>query len=759
MKLPLHYSIFILFLFHFLVSQAQENEQPIDSSYTKYFQNTREIPHLHLNKTSFIQGEEIWFQAYVLEQNSKKLHPTTSNLYVSIFDDLGKLKDQQLIRIKEGKGSGSIYLDSTFNKKNYYLKASTKWMKNFNENNTFSQKVSIISSNSKKDTITTSASEKDFFEFQVFPESGYLVEEIENRVGILIKDKNNVGQKIIKGLLKEKSGKIVAEFLTNFMGLGSTRFYYDKNKKYTLEATLENGSTITKELPIAKQIGITLQVENPNTPYVKIRLLTNTPTLNLIENKEYTIWIHNTNTYYKNTITFKQNESAKILFIKSDKITKGINIVTVFDENDTPILERIFFNYNPDLFTKPRVSSVRVKGDSLTTTLTNNSDKKMHLSASFLPETTKAYSPSNNIYTNFLLNPYIKGDIQNPNYYFNNIDRKKLKNLDLLLLTQGWSKYSWSNVFNNLPRNNFDFENGMDVIIRLNTTLKPKQSVLIYSKDNNLIREIKPNENPYILQNTFIKKSTNLSFALKSNNDLLKITPILSYSNNSIIENIDLSSFYKPKNTELVISNFKRLSKDTELLDEVVVKGAKKEYANKVRGIFGMKRVDAKDLIVPSQYLPDYIKMERIKYSNVSRPLNTFFLNNNNISQDLWLTEGITMDQVREVAYGMNPYGTRELHIYTYSITEFYKEKANYTQVKLPVGFAIEKEFYNPKYPSFLNDTYKSYGAIFWKPNIVINPNSSIKIKTPNNSQKNINLYLEGITESGKLISKKYTLE
>ena len=63
--------------------------------------------------------------------------------------------------------------------------------------------------------------------------------------------------------------------------------------------------------------------------------------------------------------------------------------------------------------------------------------------------------------------PFIKG--------FKNINRKKLNELDLLLLTQGWSKYDWNNIFKKPPINNFEFENGIDVTVNLNNSLKKNQ--------------------------------------------------------------------------------------------------------------------------------------------------------------------------------------------------------------------------------------------------------------------------------------------
>ncbi|WP_299162282.1 hypothetical protein [uncultured Tenacibaculum sp.] len=157
----------------------------LNNNYISYFENTREIPFLHLNKTSFLKGEEIWFKAYIQEQNSQKLHPTTTNLYVSIFEESGNLKDQQLIHIKEGMGSGSIDIDSTYTNGNYYLKASTNWMKNFKEDNSFNQKIKIISSLKSTKKLTRN---KGNYEFKLFPEGGHIIENTNNNLGILIKD-------------------------------------------------------------------------------------------------------------------------------------------------------------------------------------------------------------------------------------------------------------------------------------------------------------------------------------------------------------------------------------------------------------------------------------------------------------------------------------------------------------------------------------------------------------------------------------------
>jgi hypothetical protein len=59
----------------------------------------------------------------------------------------------------------------------------------------------------------------------------------------------------------------------------------------------------------------------------------------------------------------------------------------------------------------------------------------------------KTDSLSSNILNNLLLTSDLRGNIENPNYYFINPTKEKETDLDNLLLTQGWVGYDWKDVF------------------------------------------------------------------------------------------------------------------------------------------------------------------------------------------------------------------------------------------------------------------------------------------------------------------------
>ena len=67
-------------------------------------------------------------------------------------------------------------------------------------------------------------------------------------------------------------------------------------------------------------------------------------------------------------------------------------------------------------------------------------------------------------------------------------------------------------------------------------------------------------------------------------------------------------------------------------------------------------------------------------------------------------------------------------------------------------GFALKKEFYQPKYVSYQDQLFKDYGAIFWKPNVTINASSSTEITIPRLEQEDFLITIMGISETGELI-------
>ena len=178
----------------------------------------------------------------------------------------------------------------------------------------------------------------------------------------------------------------------------------------------------------------------------------------------------------------------------------------------------MFFN---ETLIKQHSLSIQKKeaiGDSITykvnsASLENN--LTLNTSISILPKGTISYSPDHNIISTFYLKSYLKGAIENPQYYFRNPDRKKRYELDLLLLTQGWSRYDWNRVFKNSPKSNYEFEDGITILGSLNNNLSRVKSLLLYPTDLNKSGFIEYDEKgKFILKNFYPKSDEVLKFSL-----------------------------------------------------------------------------------------------------------------------------------------------------------------------------------------------------------------------------------------------------
>ena len=294
---------------------------------------------------------------------------------------------------------------------------------------------------------------------QFLPEGGQLLVGIENNVGVVVKDTLGFGVALLQGTLIDSKNMVVSTFTTNQFGLGKFAFTPKKNCDYTVKIKYDD-QEFSFSLGRVNDIGLAMHIENTDTA-VQLTLLTNTASLSMVKNTFFSLLIHNGNE--AKTISLPKFKETTILKrIPRDLLFPGINILTVFDAKNTPILERLCFNYQGLSIDNTTTKSIIKEGDSLAIKLQYSKlDSLDRISVSVLPATTLAYQPHNSIMSYTLLQPYIKGAIENGSYYFQKIDDKTKNDLDLLLLTQGWSSYDWNTIFYDPPDYDFDFENGI----------------------------------------------------------------------------------------------------------------------------------------------------------------------------------------------------------------------------------------------------------------------------------------------------------
>ena len=778
---------FILFSLTFITLKAQDVEEKFNK-YTKPFE---EVAYTHLNKTTFIKGEKIGFTSYVLNKKSKKPSEITTNLYCVITDENNKIVKQKLLHVTKGTASNVFEIDSVFTGGTYKFKTYTNWMLNFKQQNYHIQTIKILDPDKQKKYQKEIASST--IDAQFLPEGGHILNDVINTIGVIIKNGNGYGVPNLTGNVLDENNKIITTFKLNKLGIGRFSLLAKTEKNYTIEVLHNNESNKFYFNNKIYDTGVNLKVTEIDNEII-VSLVTNKKTINQLKGKKYTLISQNGEIIKIKKLVFNDDTiiSSKI---KTDKLPTGMNIFTLLDENNQPVSERLFFNYYGLNLKNNSITSATKQGDSVILNLKYKNILQSNfnnVSISVLPLNTKSNSKNSNIISQSLIQPYVKGTIENASYYFDNINKEKKYDLDNLLITQGWSSYSWEEIFNYKPDSySYTFEQGVSV--KANTTDNKQSVYLMHSLKNKDAEYVTLKEG----ENTF--KSLNY---FPVDNDYLKISQVTSrgllYKPNLYVQ------FFPTKlpplnRTDLVLnSKTETYSYENKITDRIKYSKINKVQdldsvsiqvnLNRIRleGIKSGQTFGGRVLILDnSNYnsltLAQYLSVNGIRaFDNgssatldISLSTPTSFISNAGpilFLNDVQITDPtffyqypldivdyilVNRDGIGE---GMRGAGGA-IRIYTDPL----KNKTNYNRksvkkIEFPLTFHSSKKFYVPNYSNYNNEFYNQFGVVDWLPINSIDDDGNVSIKFKNNGNTEFRLFIEGITSEGEFIFEEKTI-
>ncbi|MEO7766451.1 MAG: hypothetical protein ABIS01_03455, partial [Ferruginibacter sp.] len=404
---------------------------------------------VHTDKSNYVPGEICWFKIYNVDAYFNKPINLGKVVYVEILDINNKAVLQAKIGLQKGFGDGSLYLPATLVSGNYRLRAYTNWMKNFGADYFFEKELRII--NVQKDQPENSAAQKAAYTIAFFPEGGNLVNGIKSRVGFKVIDQFGKGVNLEGNILNDK-GDSVTTFRTFKFGMGSFRFIPINGSKYKALIRLPGGEQMVRDLPPAYNDGYTMQLEKAGQGQIKITVQKN--------GKESSapmpvyLFVHTRNLIKAVMSNTLQNDQA-VFLLPDTKPGEGISHFTIFNESRRPVCERLYFK-NP-----ARVLQVTAVADQPSYGLR----KKININIASATETGNP-DPANlsmAVYridslngtdgpdiTNYLLmGADLQGNIESPEYYFNQNNDSTATAADNLMLTQGWRRFVWEDILTN----------------------------------------------------------------------------------------------------------------------------------------------------------------------------------------------------------------------------------------------------------------------------------------------------------------------
>lgn len=324
-------------------------------------------------------------------------------------------------------------------------------------------------------------------DFQLFPEGGVLIAGINTKVAFKAVKSDGLGISC-KGTISDSDGKQVATFTSQHLGMGSFTFLPEAGKTYKAAVTFADGSTRNFDLPATQQAGMTLSVDNSNAENVLVKINSNEAFFKGYQGKKFYLIAQSKGVICYGAQTALANNEYKSS-IPKNKFPSGIAQLTLFTENGSPLAERLIFINHKD--------NMNVALSSAATTYGIKKKVKVNVSAkkdgapvagnfsvavideSKVPANEDALST---IYTGLLLSSDVKGYIEKPSYYFNAPDEKKNNDLDVLLLTQGYRSFKYTDIIaNKLPKIDFLPEQGIELsgILRLNNGIPVRKGALL----------------------------------------------------------------------------------------------------------------------------------------------------------------------------------------------------------------------------------------------------------------------------------------
>ena len=428
-----------------------------------------EKAYVQTDKSVYSLDETIWFTGYLVNGINHMKSSKSYVMYVELVNDKDSIVDQKKIFIEKISQAGDIKISKRWKPGKYLLRAYTNEMRNNSSEYFFKKDIWIwsLKNNSEDDEKKNTASLENVELFRpnlhFYPEGGHLIEGVNNKIAIKIKDKG-FEDVDLSGIVYDNEGNEVSDFKVFKFGLGLILLQPEKGKTYYASINI-NGNEEHYPLPKTEPKGFLINAVNYGDHIfvnVSSTIETGLKGTFLVAHQRGVLLSKK----YENDL--KTNYS--INFPTKD-LNDGIVHLTLFNSSGYPVSERLLFVQNPEKKVDLTIDKSKTELSSrekLTLKLNVNDFQGNPASGNFsMAVKNLKSSPQNsyqeNIKTWLLLNSDLRGAIESPGYFFENgSDVKRRYLLDLVMLTNGWRRFTWDDIlYKPRKKKAFEIEKGI----------------------------------------------------------------------------------------------------------------------------------------------------------------------------------------------------------------------------------------------------------------------------------------------------------
>lgn len=414
--------------------------------------------YMHLDKPYFAKGESIWFKAYLMDASFHQSLNASKALWVDLVGPDGSVVVQQLLPVQgEGYAFGEIKWRTAWKPGKYQLRAYTDRMKSFDADFYFTEEVELIGNAAE------SIRAPSDFDIQFFPEGGDLVNGLSSQLAFYAIDETGQGI-VVEGKIIDDQGKDVRKINTLEDGRNSIIFQPATGRSYTAEIRYQKEIKSFK-LPQALTEGYVMSVRNRKGKNLSVRVFS---TPGKVDTEVYLVGQMRGRIYYKS----KGVLSNRLLNFEIPRslFPSGILHLSLMDAQGKIYSERLCFLDQEDRL-KVKVSATKRQlgpRDEVVLNINVKDQDGQAVQGHFSMAVTDAAQiqlpeQARDIRTYTLLESDLPGHIEEPQLYFDPENPKAERMLDLVMLTNGWRRFSWQNVLRDGAMENPFFAQGFEV--------------------------------------------------------------------------------------------------------------------------------------------------------------------------------------------------------------------------------------------------------------------------------------------------------
>lgn len=426
----------VFFVLNFALSQLVQS-QVLDELQSKLsaheLETEQEKVYISFDRNTYIVGDHIWFHVFLLKASDYRPEAKSKFVHVEFFDlATNEVFAKRTVKVVDGMGQADVQSLPTWGE-NLGVRGYTHHMLNFDEGSQFVGNLNFIKSKSKNKSV---ASGSKGIDVQFLPESGNLLDGV--RTIVAFKGVSEEGRSVhFTGKITKLGTEEIIPLKTQYSGMGRVTITPEFGAQYVAEIDYL-GKNYTFQLPQVEKLGYQL-----NCSFQGKRLMVSTMTLNQ-SLMGATVVVHQ-----NNQVVFTHDivsEEVDHFLFDPKELDEAVYQISLFNASGLPLAERMVY-LNLDN-AEPIAANLNVE------VVDGEAKAALELEEGFLGSFSvydakydiNPYKTSIKDY--LLLNSHVKGIVENPGFYFDRSLPKHVRNfcLDLLMLTQGWSRFDWSSV-------------------------------------------------------------------------------------------------------------------------------------------------------------------------------------------------------------------------------------------------------------------------------------------------------------------------